>query len=195
MISLETEFVSGAGGYSANPLTYKQVTRTETVALYARHREDGTLKDHEVFRIKLLKKGHQIFKQTLEDDTEQYPSNEKFGRTAWSFLRLGAAMVKYQELVEGKVATVDTSDDGDETEVAPRLVGRARNERPELVYPATERFTMKDLALVNSVGWNPALIYNHIKKEMEGGVLVEVARVKTDSGRGKPSVVYSLVNR
>ena len=80
MIKLEKTFVSGDGGFSNDPLTYTLVERTESAAVYERSRQ-GMIKDYEVFKIRVLEKGKKIFTKIVQEDTEQYPSSEQFGKT------------------------------------------------------------------------------------------------------------------
>ena len=56
MIRLEETFTSGAGGFNP-PLTYKQLCRNESVAVYERYNPDGRIKDYEVFNIQVIKRG------------------------------------------------------------------------------------------------------------------------------------------
>jgi hypothetical protein len=90
--------------------TYVQVKRTETVAMYSvndtRHTGRGSepylqVIGYEVFLVRDQKEvtiningntSHQPHK-------EKWPSNESFGKTAWSFALLPQAQAKYDELL------------------------------------------------------------------------------------------------
>ena len=97
MVKLETNFVSGAGGFGAKPLKYTQLARTDKAAVYVRSR-DGKQREYEVFRIFIQPKGSTVFKKVYEDDTEKYPSTGKFGFSAWSIINFERAMEKYKEI-------------------------------------------------------------------------------------------------
>lgn len=194
MITLEKEFVSGAGGYAQEPLTYKQLFRTENVALYARYRGDGTLKDHEVFKIKVTPKGTEIFKKITEDDIECYPSSNVFGKTAWSYKNYNAALQKYNDLVleSAERAEIDFKENVENAMNAPRRgKGRRRVVRPELVFPTSETWSMKELLAANSEAYTHPSAYVTLQEKIKAGLVVEVARVP--QGRGKPAVMYKVV--
>jgi len=104
MIKLETEFVSSAGGFGSNPLAYKQLKRTDTVAIYERSHEDGRVLDFEVFIIKIDPKGKvSTFPngtiKILEDDTEHYPTICQWGHIAWSSPTLEEALKRFENIV------------------------------------------------------------------------------------------------
>mgnify|MGYP003344862314 CR=1 FL=1 len=203
MKQLETQFVSGEGGFSATPLTYTQVVRNEKFAVYERSL-DGKVKDYETIKIKLLKAGTRIFQQVLTEDEERYPGTSEFGRSAWSFSGNGkdAAMNKFNKLTE------DQNEDSESKEVVedkgfkalvtkkltqePKIRGRKRKERPTIVYPVVEQWLMKDLLTLNPQ-WSQPLAYIQLKKDMGMGKVKEVARIKSQSGRGRAAVAYRTV--
>lgn len=97
MKQLEKQFISGAGGFSFNPLTYTQIVRNDRYAVYERSREEK-VKDYETIKIKVIKAGTQIFNKTVIEDEEHYPGTSEFGRTAWSFADKTAALKRYDTL-------------------------------------------------------------------------------------------------
>lgn len=167
MIELEKEFVSGDGGFSTDPLTYKQLMRTKTVALYERSR-DGVVKDYEVFNIKVDPKGKKIFDQVLEDDREKYPSSGVFGFSAWSFNSLGGAKARYELLVK-------------ESE-APEA-----EEKKDLLIPVGE-FTVTELAEFNHVQYPTASLF--VKESLEGQI-IKFLREEQRNAKGKKSKIYT----
>jgi hypothetical protein len=203
---LETQFISGAGGYSSDPLTYTQVARNDNFAVYERSR-DGKVKDYEVFRIKVLKAGTCIFQQVLAEDEEQYATSSSFGKTAWSFTggigAKGVAMAKFDSLTKAwnepdEEETPDTEENFKNlVNVAlgtePRRRGRQAIERPDLVFPSTETWTMKDLLALNPAPWSQPLAYVELQKRIESGEVVEAGRIFPPGGRGRASVVYKKV--
>jgi hypothetical protein len=199
MIILETSFESGAGGYSQSPLKYVQVVRNEKFAVYQRFYNDDRPKDFEVFRITILKEGTKVFNNTITEDTEQYPSNERFGKTAWTFDTLELAMARYNKLIAedteqdvlGGVSDVELLNTSSDEVILPKKRGKQPIPRPVLVLPSGQ-FTMNDLEASNPEPWNRALIYVEIQKQISSGKVKEVGFVEK-VGKGKKPVLYSAV--
>jgi hypothetical protein len=203
MIKLEKEFKSGAGGFAANQRTFKQLAENGQFAVYERSFDDK-IEGYEVFKITVLKKGTQVFAQTIAEDTEQYPSNNKFGFTAWC---LGGkdsyfnAMTKYEALIKGAIAVEDTGEDetteAPETPTVPKVKGtrgRPAHTRPAIKLPNSAKFTMSQLVDLNQdAGWTQPLIYVDIQKQIESGILKEDGKVEKEPGqRGKSALYYAL---
>lgn len=185
MKKLEIEFVSGEGGFSVEPLTYKQLIRNDNFAVYTRSR-NGKIKDYEVFRIRILKEGTNIYGKVTTEDSEQYAVTSSWGRLAWSFGNKTSALNKFEELTNEFVP---------DDESAPKTRGRAKVERPDLVIPKDKAFTMVDLESANAnTNWNKSMIYIEIQKQIADGKLKEAGIVeKADGQRGKPAKLYSVV--
>lgn len=206
MIKLEIQFTSGAGGFASDPLDYKQIIRNDKYAVYERSR-NGQVKDYEVFKIKIDPKGkEQKFPngtiKVVEDDTEKYPSNTDFGRSAWSFtgnpkMSYLAAIHKYNDL-----NSVDTAPDLGEveetteatatTDIEAGVPKRKRKARASVVFPTGKQFTMKDLLDLNPDYSQPTM-YIHIQAEIKANKVVEAGEVQNHSGRGKKPKLYALV--
>jgi hypothetical protein len=170
MITLLTNFVSGAGGFAANPLTYKQLKRTAKVAIYERSR-DGVPFDYEVFKIKVVPKGTQIFKTVTEDDEEKYPGSSQFGGSgcsAWPMATLTSAMAKYNELIK---ETDDTA------EIEPQR---------SIVVPVGE-FTIAEFGDKNSIKYPQAFLI--IKAALANGS-VKLLREERRNARGKATKIF-----
>lgn len=170
MIKLETTFVSGEGGFSTDPLTYTQLARTENTAIYERSRS-GSVKDYEVFRIKILAKGTKIFDAITEDDQEKYPGTSQFGFIAWSFNQRLAAMKRYEQL---------SKDDADKA-------AEALEPKKELLIPVKE-FTVGEFAEANGMTYANAFIF--VKGALEKGS-VKFVREERRQAKGKASKIYS----
>jgi hypothetical protein len=173
MKTLQTEFISGDGGFSANPLTYKQLARNQNYAIYERSR-DGEVKDYEVFKIRILPKGHKIFAKILEDDEEQYPSTGQFGVSAWSFggkFGLERAMNRYKSLNNKSLE---------------EPVKKAK-----ITLPAKPKWTMLDLLAVNP-SRNKANLYLEVQDLIKEKVIKKVGVVETADGPRKPNL-YSKI--
>lgn len=194
MIKLQTEFVSGNGGFSQNPLTYKQLKRTETVALYERSFE-GKVKDYEVFRIKVLPKGAQIFNAVNPDDLEQYPGASSFGKWAWSISSLKRAEEVFEELTRTpeQIAADEAAEETEEqaeiatTSDAPKRRGRVAGPKPTIIIPAIE-FTVGELAEQNHVQYPIAFLF--VQEAVKGGS-VKFIREERRHAKGKASKIYA----
>jgi hypothetical protein len=113
MITLPTEFKSGVGGFSTEPLTYTQLHREGNVAVFQRTNANGKVKDYEVILIKVIPKGTSIFNAPPSlDDEERYSSTGQWGTTGFSYCNKLAAINKMKELlgdIKEKVVEVDTT--------------------------------------------------------------------------------------
>lgn len=175
MISLELTFTDGAGGYSADPLTYKQIRRSVKVALYQRFYSDGRPKDFEVFIIRVDPKGKiQKFPggvvKVVEDDTERYPSGGQFGFTAWSFGNLTAANARFEKL--------------DKEENLPE----GEEESAKTITLPVGEFTVGELVTANGVPYSQAAAF------VRDGVKDKTINLLREERRGtskKPSNIYA----
>jgi hypothetical protein len=171
MINLQTQFVSGAGGFATNPLTYKQLDRTGKVAIYERSR-DGVPFDYEVFKIKVLPKGTQVFKTITEEDEEKYPGSSQFGGSgcwAWPMATLARAMAKYNEVVKETDGT---------TEVEPQKA---------IAAPIGE-FTIAEFGEKNGIEYPQA--YLIIKAALANGS-VKLVREERRNARSKATKIFA----
>lgn len=163
MITLEKTFVSGDGGFSADPLTYTQLNRTATAAVYERSR-NGKVMDYEVFKIKILAKGTKVFQNITEDDQEKYPGASQFGISAWCCISKAIAMARYVELSKDVV-----------------------EEKKELTIP-TKEFTVGEFAEQNGMTYANAFLF--IKSAAKSGS-VKFIREERRNVKGKASKIYA----
>lgn len=173
MIKLETTFVSSAGGFVNEPLTYNQVTRSDKAAVYVRSR-NGMIKDYEAFEIKVDPKGKVLkfpngVSKTIEDDTEKYPSTGQFGFIAWSYKNKGAAMAKFEEL--------------NKKESAPDSV----NQSKDLLIPVME-FTVGECAEFNKVEYPIAAVF---VREALATNKIKFLRTERKGNAKRPSNIYT----
>jgi hypothetical protein len=191
---------------------FTQVKMVPTVTLnayiYKRTKMDGTFVSFEVFVAKQRFKGQPLPGGVVEaEDREQYPTANNFGFTAKEVKGMGAAeafltefVEKMQEKDDKKNGVKPVEDEGfmealtAKMDMPPKQRGRKRKERPAIVYPTGKQWLMKDLLAINPV-WNQPLAYIQIQKDMEAGVVVEVARIKSASGRGRAAVAYKAVKK
>lgn len=176
MISLETNFVSGEGGFASDPLTYRQVKRTDKVAIYERSR-DGKVKDYEVILIKVEPKG-KVMKfpngvvKILEDDREKYPSTGQFGFSGWSFRGLGAAERRYEALCKAADLPVE------------------EEEEAKVISIPLGEFSTTDLATTNDVGYSEASLF--IKAAIIAKQ-ISFTREERRNAKGKPTKLYQKI--
>ncbi len=173
MIELPKTFTSGAGGFSgAEVLTYNQVTRSKSAAVYERSK-DGKVKDYEAFKIKVIPKGTAIFNGPASlDDEEHYPSNNDFGRIAYSFhgkFAKEAALNRFKELNEEKEEIDNPSPE------------------KEMKIPSVE-FTTGEFAALNDTNYITAS--NYIKNNPDK---IKFVREERRQAKGKMSKIYKKV--
>lgn len=170
VIKLQEKFVSGDGGFSSDPLTYTQVVRNENTAIYERSR-NGKVKDYEVFHIKILPKGTQIFQTVTKEDEEKYPSTSQFGFSAWSYQTKHAAVVRYEKLNK-------------------RSDPAAENTPSSVIIPNVE-FTVGEFAKQNSLSYANAFVF--IKNAVANN-FVKFVREERRNVKGKPSKIFAKVS-
>jgi hypothetical protein len=187
MKSLELTFVSGEGGFSGNPLTYIQVARNDKAAIYARSR-DGIIRDYEVFRIKVNPKGKKIFATILEDDEERYPSNNDFGRWAWSISGSGGEK-RARQLYKELTAEANAKDEEatDEETTVTTTVTVAHVSKGELQIPSG-KFTHAELADFNKK--TKQQVYNLLQQYVKEGKLKIAGERAPEGGKGKSSKLF-----
>jgi len=172
MIKLEKTFVSGEGGFSTDPLTYTQLARSETTAIYERSR-NGVPKDYEVFRIKILPKGTKVFQTVTEDDQEKYPGTSQFGFIAWSYNNRARAMKAYEDLTKEAAGAA-------EEEAKPAKA---------VVVPVGE-FSTIELAEKNGIQYATASIF---MKDALSTNKIKFVREERRNVKGKPTKLYIKV--
>lgn len=191
MKTLETQFVSGEGGFSTTPLTYTQIHRNGKFAVYQRSL-DGKIKDYETICIRTLKAGTQIFKQILSEDEERYPGTSQWGHYAWSFGNQTAAINKLNELVNKESSPVKSTEIKALT-TTKKSKGRPKSNRPTLIFPIhQDTFTIKQLLAINNQ-WTQPLVYIEIQKQIKEGNITIHSRTKSSSGRGRATVNYQKI--
>jgi len=78
-----------------NSYDYYLVIRNDVAAIYRQEDPDrGTIGAYEIFKIKIQRE--RIFRDRYFPLKERFPSNEDFGKTAWTYPTLEGALFKYQ---------------------------------------------------------------------------------------------------
>lgn len=178
-------------GYGQNDaVTHTQIQRCDIAAIYSVKTKEGKIKGYETFIITKRMKGQPLPGGMFEkEDREVYPSANSFGKTAWSFGNLTAAQNKYDEVIaEHNAPKVVVEKKQYVPTGKPR--GKARIERPTLVIPS-DKFTMEQLEGANPNGWNRALIYIEIQKQITNGKVKQIGKVESQT-KGKKAIIYSL---
>jgi hypothetical protein len=176
MKSLSTEFTCNAD--KCGEQVFRQMRRSDGVAMYQRIRPDGGIKGYEVFIIKTIKAGTALpGGKSVAEDYEQYPGAAQWGKTAWSPGSEAAADEKFDALVKRLRSEVGQ----------PKRRGRKATAATTFVVPAG-KFTMR--MLIEQTGMTQPVLYIRLQKLIKEGKVVEVDRVRTETGRGRLAVVY-----
>lgn len=191
MKTLEIEFTSGEGGFSATPLTYKQIVRNQDFAVYERSL-NGKVRDFELIKIKVHLKGHQIFQKIVDEDTEVYPSSSQWGHFGWTYNDKNSALSEYKTRCNPSVEVQPLKPQAEETKVKGKRGRPKMYNRSQVVLPHSVKFTMFDLLTKNSDYTQPSM-YQEVKKMLESNVIKVVGSVKKEGQRGKPALVYKKV--
>ena len=205
MKKLQVEFQSNHDGCGLH--IFKQLKRTENVALYQRIRiNNKTTHSFEVFKVKIVKAGTVFAKgaKPTEEDYESYPGKSAFGRYAWTFNDLHRAEQRFEKIIQNLAAIDDSavedelSDGNSNTDTTNKKEnsngvkgkrGRKPVDRSSIKLPK-DKFTMKQLEVLNphvSFGF----LYQHLRTLLD----VEYKIVASLSGgRGKPVLVYAPID-
>jgi hypothetical protein len=98
MIRLEEKFVKNADFTGEH--TFTLVKRTDDVAMYARHKEDGSLFGYEVFLVKIVLEGAKLPNGTLvEESYEKYATKNTIGPSGYFCSNLLSANKRYDQLL------------------------------------------------------------------------------------------------
>lgn len=172
---LQKEFTMNAD--RSGEQLFKQLRKDGGVALYERLK-DGKHYDYEVFVIKTIAAGTPLPNgKKVEETYEQYPGAAVWGKSAWSPATLEQANAMFDNLV------VKLRSEAGQ----PKRRGRKSKITKEIVLPRG-KFTMK--ALITKTGLTQPVLYLRLQKLIKTGKVIEVGRIKTDTGRGRQVVVY-----
>ena len=174
---LQKEFNCNAADKCGSTV-FRQMRKNDGVAMYQRIRPDGGIKGYEVFIIKTIKAGTALpGGKSVDEDYEQYPGAAQWGKTAWSPGSEAAADEKFDALVKRLRSEVGQ----------PKRRGRKATAATTFVVPSG-KFTMR--MLIEQTGMTQPVLYIRLQKLIKEGKVVEVDRVRTETGRGRLAVVY-----
>lgn len=171
MKTLELEKIWTGDGYgTTDAITLRQIKRTATAAIYQRFANNGNSQGFEVFTIKVVEAGTPLPGGVVVPETyEQYPTANRFGKTAWHVTNLDKAESIYVRLntapVDGKVFV-------------------------KFDVPMGE-FTAGELAEQNDVEYITAS--NYIKNSLANNTM-RFVREERRNPKGKASKLYTGVN-
>lgn len=83
--------------FTAKRRTYRQLKRTAKAALYEVSKPTWKSCGYEVFRIKVAK-AYTWPNGTTTPEHEAYPGDEAFGKSAWYYMTLHGAEVRFKEI-------------------------------------------------------------------------------------------------
>ena len=208
MIKLQEKFTKNAD--QTGDMNFEQVRRTDRVAMFKRSYLDGRDHSYEVFEVMTVKAGAKLPNgEVVPEDYEKYVTANSRPGTAFFCRDEVAADARFKELVvkigartEDTTLALVTDGDvgfpvgklievvGSMVEVKPKgRPGRPATPRPDVQFPTTEQWTMKDLLGLNSA-WTQPLLYFKLKDAIKNGILSEVGQIA--SGRGKPAKIYAI---
>ena len=199
MKTLEAEFIANydkTGNHN-----FKLLKRNENVALYKRSRPTGELFAYEVFRIRTVKEGTLLPGGTkVAESYEKYPYKNGFGKWGKCCKFLDKAENYFDSITnELKVSPPEDILDADDETVTIEATtatvsagkrGRKAIDRSIVVFPESQ-FTMKHLAELNPKV-SQGFLYVHLRSLI--GVDYKVDGTFSQ-GKGKPTVLYSKINR
>lgn len=172
MKTLEIEKIWTGDGFGQNEaITLRQIKRTDTVAMYERITKSNLSQGFEVFVVRVVEAGTPLpGNVTVQESYEQYPSANRFGKTAWCVQNLQKADALFEKLAN----TV--------------LVVEAKEVSLDL--PNGE-FTTNELAEQNGVDY---LIATKFIKDACTSNRVRFVREERRNAKGKASKIYATLS-
>lgn len=195
---ISTEFTWTGDGYGqSNAVQFKQLKRDGDIVMYERRTKSNVV-EYEVFRVK-RHNGYAIKDKTGKENriepAEIYPGAASFGKNKHAYHiggidALARAEERFAEMVKDAAEVGNQPEEPTGESVCVPVVTmkkkEAKKEAKNVVMPVGE-FTMKDL--IAQTGLLQPELYQHLRKGILDGSIVEVRRVST--GRGRPSAVYT----
>ena len=188
MKKLEKQFVSNNDKVGNN--NFELVRRQGNVAIYHRTDMNGNHRSYEVFIVNVVKAGASLpGGGTVKETYEQYPGSAQFGRTAYDCKTLERAEERFDELCKKVMEREQAAEDDRKNGVVRRRGRRSKTTKVNVVMPSKgSRFNMK--MLIAETGLTQPRIYPMVKQWLSDGLISVVESVKSETGRGRPSLVY-----
>ena len=167
-----------------------QLKKENGVAIYERQNMDGSTRSYEVFIVKVIEKGTALpGGNSVQETYEQYPGCAAFGKTAYDCKTIGSAEERFDELVKKVKCSNDAKEESIKTGV-PVKRGRKASTKMDvkMTLKKDSKFT---ISMLNTyTGVNTVYIRKAVNEWLESGVITVNGTVKSESGRGKPSIEY-----
>jgi hypothetical protein len=161
-----------------------QLKKQNGVAIYERQNMDGSFRSYEVFVVKVIEKGTALpGGNSVQETYEQYPGCAAFGKTAYD--------CKTIELVKKVKCSNDAKEESIKTGV-PVKRGRKVNTKIDvkMTLKKDSKFTIN--MLTTYTGVDSVFIRKAVNTWLADGVITISGTVKNESGRGKPSIEYTV---
>lgn len=188
MKKLQKEFTGNFDRVGMNK--FVQLKVENGVAMYERQNMDDTFRSYEVFIVKTVEKGTPLPNgKFVEESYQAYPGCASFGKTAYDCKTIDSAEKRFDELVK-KVK--DSADAKEEAVKSGKPVKRGRKASVKMdVKMSLNKGTKFTISMLSTyTGVDTVYIRKAVNEWLSSGAITINGTVKSESGRGKPSVEY-----
>ena len=167
-----------------------QLKKENGVAIYERQNMDGSTRSYEVFIVKVIEKGTALpGGNSVQETYEQYPGCAAFGKTAYDCKTIASAEERFDELVKKVKCSNDAKEESIKTGVPVKRGRKASTKmNVKMTLKKDSKFTINMLNTYTGV--NTVYIRKAVNEWLESGAITVSGVVKSESGRGKPSIEY-----
>lgn len=191
MKKLQKEFTANYDKVGNNK--FVQIKKENGVAIYERLNMDGSHRSYEVFAVKVVEKGTPLpGGNKVQETYEQYPGCAAFGKTAYDCKTIDQAEKRFDELVKKVKDSADAKEEAAKTG-NPVKRGRKAGPKMNVKMPLNKgsKFTIGMLSTYTGI--NVVFVRKAVKEWLDDGIISVNGNVKSESGRGKPSIEYVVV--
>ena len=169
-----------------------QIKKENGVAIYERQNMDGSTRSYEVFIVKVIEKGTALpGGNSVQETYEQYPGCAAFGKTAYDCKTIGSAEERFDELVKKVKCSNDAKEESIKTGVPVKRGRKASTKiNVKMTLKKDSKFTINMLSTYTGV--DSVFIRKAVNTWLADGVITISGTVKNESGRGKPSIEYTV---
>ena len=167
-----------------------QIKKENGVAIYERQNMDGSTRSYEVFIVKVIEKGTALpGGNSVQETYEQYPGCAAFGKSAYDCKTIASAEERFDELVKKVKCSNDAKEESIKTGVPVKRGRKASTKmNVKMTLKKDSKFTINMLNTYTGV--NTVYIRKAVNEWLESGVITINGTVKSENGRGKPSIEY-----
>lgn len=189
MKKLQKEFTGNYDRVGINK--FVQIRNENGVAIYERFNTDGTHRSYEVFIIKTVEKGSPLPNgKVVEESYQAYPGANSFGKTAYDCRTIAQAEERFDQLVQKVKDSAEAKEEAIKT--GKRNRGKRGTNKINVSVPEKDsKFTMK--MLITSTGLTQPVLFSIVKSWMNSGIVKINGYIKSEGGRGRPSIEYVVV--